>query len=291
MIRHFQIHEVSDYINWIYFFHTWDFTPKFATIADIHGCDACRTQWIRSFPLEDQPKAAEASKLYQEAVRMLNELDRHYRTHGIFLLTNANSDGDDLILNGIRLPLLRQQSDDSQFLCLSDFVRPLSSGITDRVGVFATTIDTEMEHLYDNNSYKRLLVQVLCDRLAEATAECFHEQIRKSIWGYAPDEHLTINQLHKEEYQGIRPAVGYPSMPDVSVNFIIDELIDMKQIGIRLTENGMMQPHASVSGLMFSHPKARYFGIGKIGTDQLEDYARRKGVSMDHVKKYLANNL
>lgn len=291
MIRHFQIHEVSDYINWIYFFHTWSFTPKFAAIANVHECDACRLQWIRSFSLEEQPKAAEASELYREAVQMLNKLDRHYRTHGIFLLTDANSDGDDLILNGIRLPLLRQQSDNSNFLCLSDFVRPLSSGITDRVGVFATTIDSKIDHLYGDDDYKRLLVQVLGDRLAEATAECFHEQIRKSIWGYAPDEHLTVDQLHKEEYQGIRPAVGYPSMPDVSVNFIIDKLIDMKQIGIRLTENGMMQPHASVSGLMFSHPKARYFEVGKIGTDQLEDYARRKGVSTDLAEKYLANNL
>ncbi|MGP1435716.1 MAG: vitamin B12 dependent-methionine synthase activation domain-containing protein [Phocaeicola sp.] len=291
MIRHFQIHEVSDYIHWIYFFHAWGFTPKFAGIADIHECDACRMQWIHSFPLEEQSKAAEASNLYREAVRMLNELDRHYHTHGIFILADANSDGDDLILNDIRLPLLRQQSDNSDFLCLSDFVRPLSSGIKDQVGVFATTIDAKVEHLFDNDDYKRLLVQVLCDRLTEATAECFHEQIRKSVWGYAPDEHLTIDQLHKEEYQGIRPAVGYPSMPDVSSNFIIDQLIDMKQIGIHLTENGMMQPHASVSGLMFAHPKAHYFEVGKIGMDQLEDYARRKEVSTEQAKKYLANNL
>lgn len=121
-----------------------------------------------------------------------------------------------------------------------------------------------MERLYGQDDYKRMLVQTLADRLAEATAEKLHEDVRRKEWGYAPDERLTVRELHNERYQGIRPAVGYPSLPDQSVNFLLDELLDMKQIGISLTENGMMTPHASVSGLMFAHPESRYFSIGKI---------------------------
>ena len=129
------------------------------------------------------------------------------------------------------------------------------------------------------------------DRLAEATAEKMHETIRKEIWGYAPDEALSIHQLHNEEFQGIRPAVGYPSLPDQSVNFLLDKLLDMQQIGIQLTENGMMQPHASVSGLMFAHPASRYFSVGKIDEQQLKDYATRRGLPLDVMRKYLGANI
>lgn len=129
------------------------------------------------------------------------------------------------------------------------------------------------------------------DRLAEATAEKLHEEVRKKLWGYAPDENLSIKDLHNEKYQGIRPAVGYPSLPDQSVNFLLDELLDMNQIGISLTENGMMKPHASVCGLMFAHPASRYFSIGKIGEDQLANYAARRGMSIEETKKFLATNL
>ena len=148
-----------------------------------------------------------------------------------------------------------------------------------------------METLYANDTYQHLLVQTLADRLAEATAEKIHETIRKEIWGYAPDEALSIHQLHNEEFQGIRPAVGYPSLPDQSVNFLLDELLDMQQIGIQLTENGMMQPHASVSGLMFAHPASRYFSVGKIDEQQLKDYATRRGLPLDVMRKYLGANI
>ena len=295
MIVSYKIHEVSEYINWIYFFHAWGFQPKFAAIADIHGCDSCRAMWLAGFAEEDRPKACEAMQLFKEANRMLNHLDATCRTHGVVSILDAYADGDDLWLNGKRFPLLRQQAAkqkaDDPFLCLSDFVRPLSSGGTDQVGAFATTVDAEMEQLYADDDYKRMLVQTLADRLAEATAERVHEEARKKLWGYAPDENLSIKDLHNEKYQGIRPAVGYPSLPDQSVNFILDELLDMKQIGISLTENGMMKPHASVSGLMFAHPAARYFSIGKIGEDQLADYAARRGMSVEEAKKFLAGNL
>lgn len=295
MIVNYPIHQVSEYINWIYFFHAWGFQPKFAAIADIHGCDACRAVWLASFPEEDRPKASEAMQLLKEANRMLDKLDAEYQTHGVFRLMDANSEEDDLLLDGTRFPLLRQQTaklkENDPFLCLSDFVRPLSSGITDKVGAFATTVDAEMEQLHAADDYKRMLVQTLSDRLAEATAEKLHEDVRKKIWGYAPDEKLSIKDLHNEKYQGIRPAVGYPSLPDQSVNFLLDELLDMKQIGITLTENGMMKPHASVSGLMFAHPASRYFSIGKIAADQLADYAARRGVKIEEAKKFLAANL
>lgn len=295
MIVDYKIHEVSEYINWIYFFHAWGFQPKFSAIADIHGCDSCRAMWLASFPEEDRPKASEAMQLFKEASRMLNELDADFRTHGVVRLMESNSDKDDLLLDGKRFPLLRQQAaklkEGDPFLCLSDFVRPLSSGIADKVGAFATTVDAEMEHLYVGDDYKRMLVQTLSDRLAEATAEKLHEDVRKRIWGYAPEENLSVKDLHNEKYQGIRPAVGYPSLPDQSVNFLLDELLDMKQIGIALTENGMMKPHASVSGLMFAHPAAHYFSIGKIAGDQLADYAVRRGMSIEETKKFLAANL
>ena len=136
-----------------------------------------------------------------------------------------------------------------------------------------------------------MMMQLLADRLAEATAERMHEEVRKHFWGYAKDEHLSIPEMQIEKFQGIRPAVGYPSLPDTSLNFVLDELLDMKQIGIRLTESGAMKPHASVSGLMMAHPKARYFSIGKIGEDQLRDYACRRGLPVEVCRKFLAANL
>lgn len=290
----YNIHGLAEYINWIYFFHAWGFQPRYTGIADIHGCDACRAGWLASFPEGERAKAAEAMQLHKEANRMLNKLDANFKVFAIYRLMEANADGDDLLLEGKRFPLLRQQTrikPEDPFLCLSDFVRPLESGIKDTVGAFATTIDPNMESLFKEDDYKLMLVKTLAERLAEAAAEKVHEDIRKKVWGYAPDENLTKKELLNEDYQGIRPAVGYPSLPDISVSFLLDELLDMKQIGIRLTENGMMQPHASVCGLMFAHPAARYFSVGKIGTDQLEDYATRRGIPVEVIRKYLAANL
>ena len=132
-----------------------------------------------------------------------------------------------------------------------------------------------------------MLAQTLADRLAEATAERLHQEVRTKIWGYAPDEQASIDDLLNCRYVGIRPAVGYPSIPDASINFMIDNIINIRQIGIRLTESGMMTPHASVSGLMFAHPQAKYFSIGDIGKDQMNDYARRRGLPMEMMKKFL----
>ncbi len=292
-ILSFSVHEVAPYISWVYFFHAWGFQPRFAAIANIHGCDSCRASWLTGFPEEERPKAAEAMQLFKEANRMLNLLDRDFKVHTLFRLCDANADGDNLILDGITFPLLRQQAkkrEGGPFLCLSDFVRPLSTGITDTVGAFASSIDADMQELYEQDPYKHLLVQTLSDRLAEAATEKMHEHVRKVAWGYAPDENLTLAELLVEAYQGIRPAVGYPSLPDQSVNFLLNELLDMKQIGITLTENGAMHPHASVCGLIFAHPAAEYFAVGKIGEDQLTDYARRRGMTIAEMRKFLGAN-
>ena len=293
MIKHYRIHEVSEYINWVYFFHAWGFQPRFAAIANIHGCDACRALWLANFPEKERAKAAEAMQLFKEAHRMLSNLDKDYQTHAIFRLMEANSEKNDIWLEDIRFPFLRQQTvkEGEPYLCLSDFIRPISSGIKDQIGLFATSVDANMENLFPDDNYHHLLVQTLADRLAEATAEKMHETVRKEIWAYAPDENLSIHQLHNEEFQGIRPAVGYPSLPDQSVNFLLDELLDMQQIGIQMTENGMMQPHASVSGLMFAHPDSCYFSIGKIDEQQLNDYAIRRGISLDIMRKFLGANI
>ena len=293
MIKHYRIHEVSEYINWIYFFHAWGFQPRYAAIANIHGCDACRALWLANFPENVRAKAAEAMQLFKEANRMLARLDEKYQTHAIFRLMEANSEENDIWLEGVRFPLLRQQTvkEGEPYLCLSDFIRPMSSGIPDKIGLFATSVDANMENLFPDDNYQQLLVQTLADRLAEATAEKMHETVRKEIWAYAPEEDLSIRQLHNEEFQGIRPAVGYPSLPDQSVNFLLDELLDMKEIGIRLTENGMMQPHASVSGLMLAHPASRYFSIGRIDEGQLKDYAARRGLPVEEMRRFLGGNL
>ena len=293
-VKEYDIHELAEYINWIYFFHAWGFQPKYSSIADIHGCDVCRAMWLVSFKEEERPKASEAMQLHKEAMRMLNSLDGRFKVYAMYRLMDANSDGDNIIMEGKTFPLLRQQTrvnDSDPFLCLSDFVRPADSGIKDTVGCFATTIDPEMEKEFEDDDYKHMLCKTLAERLAEAAAEKIHETIRKSVWGYAPDENLSVKELLNEKYCGIRPAVGYPSLPDISVNFLLDELLDMKRIGITLTENGMMHPHASVSGLMFAHPKSRYFSIGKIDEAQLADYAGRRGKTVDEMRKYLRANI
>lgn len=297
----YQIHDVAAYINWIYFFHAWGFQPRFAAIADIHGCDVCRASWLTTFSKEDMPKATEAMQLFKEANRMIDLLDRDYRTYAQVRLCPAYALDDDIVIGKTRFPFLRQQTITSNadvLLCLSDFIKPKEladrdpkGSVANTIGVFAATVDAEMEQLYENDPYKQLLVKTLSDRLAEATTERMHEQVRKEWWGYAKNEQLSVHDLLYDKFQGIRPAVGYPSMPDQSVNFLINELIDMSKIGINLTENGAMRPHASVSGLIFAHPAARYFSIGKIGEDQLADYARRREKSSDEIKKFLAANL
>ena len=291
MVLHYKIHEIAEYINWVYFFHAWGFSPHYATVANVCDCVSCQSSWIFSFPYEERIKAQEAVQLFMEAQQRLKELDKLTEGRVLFRLCPAWSDGDDLLLEDVRFPLLRQQAshDSGQpYLCLSDFVRPLGGDEADTIGLFAATVH---EPVQEEDPYKRLITQTLTDRLAEAATEKMHQYVRREAWGYAPDENLTIEELHQEKFQGIRPAIGYPSLPDQSVIFLLDQLLDMSQIGISLTEHGAMVPHASVSGLMLAHPQARYFSVGKIGADQLADYAARRGLPIDTLRQFLTSNL
>lgn len=263
----YNICDIRPFINWVYFDYTWGMNGK-------HN--------------------AERDRLYADANAMLDRWEGNYRTHAVFRIVDANSDGDDIIADGIRLPMLRQQKPTKPGqpnLCLADFLRPASQGIADKLGLFAATVDHDLACGYDNDVYGKMLSQVLADRLAEGTAELMHLQVRRQYWGYAPNEKLSMDEIHAEKYQGIRPAVGYPSMPDTSMNFLIDKIINMASIGIRLTESGMMQPHASTSGLMFEHPQARYFELGKIGEDQLTDYARRRQLPVATIRRFIQSSL
>ena len=239
---------------------------------------------------------SEKERLRQEAEAFLDTLEGKYHAHALFLLLDAYSDGDDIIVSDDRrIPMLRQQEVGSGYRSLADYVAPLdsadTSSLTSKIGLFATSVDMGLETDFSSDAYQKMMAQLLADRLAEASAEVLHEQVRKQLWGYAPDENLSIADMLIEKFQGIRPAVGYPSLPDTSLNFVLDGLLDMKQIGIRLTESGAMKPHASVSGLMLAHPEARYFNLGKIGEDQLRDYARRRGLPIEICRKFLAGNL
>ena len=259
MLITYDIHELVPYINWPYFHFAWQVKQQ-----------------------------DEKLRLHQEAETLLTQWEERYHAYALFELFEAHSDGDDIVTSSsFRIPCLRQQQGEPPYLCLSDFISPLTS----KLGIFATSADMALETDFDADPYQKMMAQLLADRLAEAAAERMHEQVRKEYWGYAEDEQLTIPEMFVEKFQGIRPAVGYPSLPDTSLNFVLDELIDMKQIGIRLTESGAMKPHASVSGLMIAHPQARYFNLGKIGEDQLQDYARRRGLPVEVCRKFLAANL
>lgn len=283
--RRYAIHEVASYINWLYFFHAWGFPARYGSIAKVHGCMACRQNWLQAFPEEERSRAEQAMKLFDEAQQLLREWDEvGYCTIFSVRLLNANSDGEDIVLvdSGTSIPFLRQQHSEQgkPCLCLSDFVHPVSSGIPDRIGVFASTVSSAIP----TDSIEEGLV---ADRLAEATAELGHLQTRREWWGYASDEHFTLDELFAEKYQGKRPAVGYPSLPDQSICFLLSDLLDFPSLGIRLTENGAMIPHASTCGFMFSHPAACHFSVGNIGEDQLQDYARRRGVGVDSLRRFL----
>lgn len=279
MLFKYQINELEPYINWVYFFFAW----------------------------KVRPETEEAAGLKAEALQMLHSLNAHFAVRAVVELFKCNSLGDDIILQHPtncpccianpkmigRLPMLRQQVPDKEgrCLCLADFIRPLGQRQQDTIGIFAASVPAEMQELYDEDPYKRMMVQTLSDRLAEAAAEVLHLKVRKHYWGYAPEENLTTEELLLERFQGIRPAVGYPCMPDLSLNFLLDRHVPFCQVGVELTESGMMSPHASVSGIMISHPASRYFAIGNISEEQLADYAARRGLDTEETRKYLSHNV
>lgn len=293
------LREIVPYIHWTFFFMAWRLNGKYEGIETACDCSACKAGWLQKFAFEERPKAEEALKLYKDAQEMLRRfLDEKLVTINAMVgIFPAYAEDDNIIVDfegqKITIPTLRQQlpSNDGFCYALSDFIKPQD----DYVGVFANTVlgvEAFAETFEkDDDMYHSILIKTLSDRLAEATAEWLHYKVRTEIWGYAPNEKLDVNEFFKTHYLGIRPAVGYPSLPDQSIIFTLDKLIKFEDMGIMLTENGAMFPNASVSGLMFDHPKSKYFNIGKIDENQFQDYARRCGKSPEVLRKWLASNL
>ncbi len=281
--------ELVDYIDWTPFFQTWELKGRYPDI------------------LEDEKVGEAARNLFQDGQDMLERIvDNDWLTaRAICALWPAARDGDDVLFYTDesrsdvmeRMVMLRQQAEKpSANLCLSDFVAEAGSGINDWAGVFAVTtgigLEDALEHFPETDDYSRILLQSMADRLAEALAEALHQKVRRELWGYAADEALENRELIREKYRGIRPAPGYPACPDHSEKEKLFRLMDVTDnIGIELTEGFAMTPMAAVSGYYFGHPDSKYFVVGKLGKDQVEDYAERKGVSVEQAEKFLRPNL
>ncbi len=281
---------LRDYIDWGPFFDTWQMRGRFPDILD-HP--------------EMGPTARE---LYENAQKMLDRIETEgwFNPRGVVGLWPANAEGDDILVwtdeerreIAARMPQLRQQgkkSGNKPHMCLADFVAP--KGTPDWVGGFAVTTGPEVHEIADRwkaegQDYDSIMVQSLGDRIAEAFAEALHARVRRSLWGYAPDERLENDALISEKYRGIRPAPGYPACPDHTEKpKIFDLLQATEHTGLTLTESCAMWPAAAVSGMYFAHPEAQYFGIGRLGPDQVEDYARRKDMDLAEMEKWLAPSL
>ncbi len=288
----YPLEELASAIDWTPFFQTWELPGHYPSI------------------LTDPATAKAAGPLFADAQRLLARIvgQRLLTAKAVVGFWPANAVGDDIELyaddaRGARratIHSLRQQmakaAGRSNF-ALADFVAPRASGVADYVGAFAVTTGHGLDALVEefergHDDYSAILAKALADRLAEAFAERMHQRVRRELWGYAPDEALGNEQLIKEEYQGIRPAPGYPACPDHTEKGTLFDLLDAEaRIGVRLTESFAMTPTAAVSGWYFWHPEAQYFGVGRIGRDQVEDYARRKGMSLDEAERWLSPNL
>jgi 5-methyltetrahydrofolate--homocysteine methyltransferase len=236
---------------------------------------------------------------------MLDEIisQKSLQANGVVAFFPAVNKGDDVVLlagegkEKSTFHFLRQQNKKAQNLpnfCLADFISPDEG--QDYFGMFAVTAGIGLEllvekHKANHDDYSEIMAKALADRLAEAFAECLHEKVRKELWGYAPMENLTPEQLIAEEYDGIRPAPGYPACPDHTEKKLLFELLEANKVGIILTESYAMYPGAAVSGFYFSNPNSKYFGLGKIEKDQVEDYASRKGMSVEEIERWLSPNL
>lgn len=278
-------------VNYRALMSAWKLPASLADAFGVHDCQTCEESWLRSKAgKEGREKAAEALRLARDARRVLEDIcARQGVIRGVVTLTAARAEGDDIVAGEVRFPTLRrQQPDDRGFYpAMADYVAPGG----DYIGAFAVTVHTDDEAARleaGGDSYGSLLVQTVSHRLAEAAAEWLHRHVRRELWGYAKDEpDMSLEELYEGRTQGIRPAMGYPSMPDQTLNLELDRLLNMNEIGISLTENGAMHPSASVSGLYISHPASHYFLLGTIGDDQLADYARRRSMPVEEVKRIL----
>ena len=283
--------ELAEYIDWSPFFHAWELRGRFPKI------------------LEDPVVGVESKKLFADAQILLQKIvrDRKIRARGVIAFFPANSEGDDILLyeddsrkkvrakvHGLRQQMARSDGEPNR--CLSDFVAPVSSGKKDYLGAFAVTAGHGVEDWAKdlekgNDDYQAILLKALADRCAEAFAERMHEMARQA-WGFGKREGLSKEDLIDEKYRGIRPAAGYPACPDHTEKRGLMALLGAEQsVGIQLTENCAMTPASSVSGLYFGHPEARYFAVGPLGKDQVEDYATRKGMAVSEVERWLRPNL
>jgi len=294
-ITAFQDYPLDDlvpYIDWTPFFRAWE----------LHG----------TYPriLDDEKVGSQARILFEDGQRLLEQIvrERRFRPRGVIGLFPANAREDDIEVyaDGDRATVravlhhLRQQAEKPPGrpnMCLADFIAPQETQLRDWIGAFVVTTGPEVDEMAaelerQHDDYNAILVKALGDRLAEAFAERLHERVRREYWGYARDESLGNDDLIREKYTGIRPAPGYPACPDHSEKQTLFALLDATHAtGVTLTESGAMWPPAAVSGWFFAHPEAFYFGVGKIAKDQVEDYARRKGMTVSEVERWLAQNL
>ncbi|MCD2512504.1 methionine synthase [Comamonas endophytica] len=295
VFRNFDLNEIARFIDWGPFFQTWDLAGPYPAILD------------------DEIVGAEARKVMADGQAMLQRIisGRWLSANGVIGLYPANSVGDDIefYTDDTRSEVLltwhgmRQQTEKQAVegvmrpsRCLADFVAPKDSGIKDYAGLFAVTSGLgmekkEQEFIDQLDDYSGILFKSLADRLAEAFAECLHQRVRTDLWGYAPGEALSNEELIKEKYQGIRPAPGYPACPDHSAKIALFEALQCADIGMHLTESLAMTPASSVSGFYLGHPDATYFNVGQIGEDQLGDMARRRGIPEEELRSLLAPNL
>ena len=279
------LNELMPFIDWTPFFSSWQIKGKYPSI------------------FEDEVVGQEAKILYDDARKMLKKVieEKWLKARAVIGLFRAESVGDDIIVDfsggDLTLRNLRQQVKKSKGLpsmCLSDFIAPKEKQIEDYIGAFAVTtgigIEEHVKRFEDGlDDYSAILLKAIADRLAEAAAEYMHKKVRTEYWGYSKDENFSTDELISETYQGIRPAPGYPACPEHTEKETLWELLSVEeQIGIKLTESMAMYPAASVSGWYFSHPKSKYFGLGQIGKDQVEDYAKRKGKSVAEMERWLA---
>jgi 5-methyltetrahydrofolate--homocysteine methyltransferase len=285
IINELDINELINYIDWTFFFFAWKLSGRYPAIFD------------------DPVKGEEAKKLFGDANKYLEEIisRKLITAKAVFGVFPAAASGDDVLVqrgeDKFTFRFLRNQElkeKDVPNLCLSDYIAPEEYGVKDNIGAFVVTADFDEENLsqYKSDDYAIIMIRILGDRIAEAAAEFVHEKIRKEYWGFAPDEHLTAEQLFRNEFRGIRPAPGYPACPEHTEKRVLFDLLNAEEsIGVTLTENFSMIPVSAVSAYVFSHPKSAYFNVGKIADDQLRDYAERKNFSTGEAAKWLAQNI